>query len=111
MLSGYAKSGMIKPARRLFDKMPERDVVSWNTMVVAYAQSGCCYEALMFYLDFRRSAIGFTEFSFAGVFTVCVKLKELGLTRQVHCQVLLPGSCRMWFFLVLQLMLMPNVGR
>ncbi|XP_058188977.1 pentatricopeptide repeat-containing protein At2g21090 [Rhododendron vialii] len=91
MLSGYAKSGMIKPARRLFDKMPERDVVSWNTMVVAYAQSGCCYEAWMFYLDFRRSAIGFSEFSFAGVFTVCVKLKELGLTRQVHCQVLVAG--------------------
>lgn len=68
MLSGYAKLGMVKPARRLFDKMPERDVVSWNTMVVAYAQSGCCNEALMFYLDFRRLSIGFNEFSFAPVF-------------------------------------------
>lgn len=91
MLSGYAKLGMVKPARRLFDKMPERDVVSWNTMVVAYAQSGCCNEALMFYLDFRRLSIGFSEFSFAGVLTVCVKLKELRLTRQVQCQVLIAG--------------------
>lgn len=34
MLSGYAKSGMTNRARKLFDKMPKRDVVSWNTMVI-----------------------------------------------------------------------------
>ncbi|XP_028077651.1 pentatricopeptide repeat-containing protein At2g21090 [Camellia sinensis] len=91
MLSGYVKLGMVKPARRLFDQMPEKDVVSWNTMVIGYAKSGYCDEALRFYRDFRRLSIGFNEFSFAGVLTVCVKLKELGLSRQVHCQVLAAG--------------------
>ncbi|KAF5946965.1 hypothetical protein HYC85_017193 [Camellia sinensis] len=80
MLSGYVKLGMVKPARRLFDQMPEKDVVSWNTMVIGYAKSGYCDEALRFYRDFRRLSIGFNEFSFAGVLTVCVKLKELGLS-------------------------------
>ena len=84
MLSGYAKSGMIKPARRLFDKMPDRDVVSWNTIIIGYAQCGYYDEALRFYRDLRGLSIGFNEFSFAGVLTVCVKLKELGPTRQVH---------------------------
>ncbi|KAL3529743.1 hypothetical protein ACH5RR_009065 [Cinchona calisaya] len=91
MLSGYAKQLMVKPARRLFDKMPERDVVSWNTMVIAYAQSGICDEALRFYKELRRLGIGFNGYSFAGVVTVCVKLKELRLTKQVHCQVLVAG--------------------
>lgn len=91
MLSGYAKQLMVKPARRLFDRMPERDVVSWNTMVIAYAQSGICDEALRFYKELRRSGIGFNEYSFAGVVTVCVKLKELRLTKQVHTQVLVAG--------------------
>ncbi|XWS55066.1 hypothetical protein CRYUN_Cryun10bG0143300 [Craigia yunnanensis] len=91
MLSGYAKLGMIKPARKLFDQMPERDVVSWNTMVIAYAQSGFFKEALRFYKELRNLCIGYNEFSFAGVLTVCVKLRELQLTRQVHGQVFVSG--------------------
>lgn len=91
MLSGYAKQLMVKPARRLFDKMPERDVVSWNTMVIAYAQSGLYDEALRFHKESRRLGTGFNEYSFAGLLTVCVKMKELRLTKQVHCQVLVAG--------------------
>lgn len=91
MLSGYAKMRNLKEARSLFDKMPERDVVSWNTMVIGYAQSGVWDEALRFYRELRRSSIGYNEFSFAGVLTVCVKSKELELTRQIHGQVLVAG--------------------
>ncbi|KAF8406584.1 hypothetical protein HHK36_008672 [Tetracentron sinense] len=91
MLAGYAKLGMIKPARRLFDEMPERDVVSWNTMVIAMAKNGFFDEALRFYTQLRRSSIAFNQFSFAGVLTVCVKLEEMTLTRQVHGQVLVAG--------------------
>jgi pentatricopeptide repeat protein len=40
MLSGYAKSGMTNPARKLFDKMPKREVVSWNTMVIGQGKAG-----------------------------------------------------------------------
>ncbi|XP_009377672.2 LOW QUALITY PROTEIN: pentatricopeptide repeat-containing protein At2g21090-like [Pyrus x bretschneideri] len=91
MLSGYAKMRKLSEARSLFEKMPEKDVVSWNTMVIGCAQSGVCDEALRFYRELRRLSIGFNEFSFAGVLTACVKLKELGLTRQVHGQVLVAG--------------------
>ncbi|KAF2302021.1 hypothetical protein GH714_031406 [Hevea brasiliensis] len=91
MLSGYAKLGKTKPARKLFDKMPEKDVVSWNTMVIAYAQSGFCNEALRFYREFRNLGIGYNEYSFAGLLNVCVKFKELELTRQAHGQVLVAG--------------------
>ncbi|CAA2964727.1 pentatricopeptide repeat-containing At2g21090 [Olea europaea subsp. europaea] len=91
MLSGYAKLGMVKPALRLFYKMPERDVVSWNTMVMAYVKSGWFDEALRFYKMLRRLDIGFNEYSFAGVVTVSVKLRELWLAMQVHCEVLIAG--------------------
>ncbi|KAJ6927394.1 hypothetical protein NC651_011450 [Populus alba x Populus x berolinensis] len=55
MLSGYAKSGMTNRARKLFDKMPKRDVVSWNTMVIG------------FYKELRRLGIGYNGYSFAGL--------------------------------------------
>ncbi|KAJ7978591.1 Pentatricopeptide repeat-containing protein [Quillaja saponaria] len=91
MLSGYGKLGMLKPARELFDKMPEKDVISWNTMVIAYAQNGFIDEALRFYRDLRRLTIGYNEFTFAGVLNVCIKLKQLEISRQVHGQVLVAG--------------------
>ncbi|KAH7574912.1 hypothetical protein JRO89_XS02G0021100 [Xanthoceras sorbifolium] len=91
MLSGYAKIGMMRPARRLFDQMPEKDVVSWNTMIIGYAQTGVFGESLRFYKELRRLCIGYNEFSFSGALRVCVKMKELKLTRQVHGQVLVIG--------------------
>lgn len=91
LLSGFAGLGMVKPARRVFDRMTERDIVSWNTMIIAYARNRCCDEALRFYKELRRLSIGVNEFSFAGVLTVCVKMRDAGLTRQVHCQVLTMG--------------------
>ncbi|KAL6545943.1 hypothetical protein OROGR_009817 [Orobanche gracilis] len=91
MLSGYANLGMVKAAKRLFDEMPERDFVSCNTMVMAYMQSGWFDKALRSYMELRRSNFGYNEHSFAGVLTVCVKLRELWLARQLHCQVFVLG--------------------
>ncbi|GFP82208.1 pentatricopeptide repeat-containing protein at2g22410 mitochondrial [Phtheirospermum japonicum] len=40
MIGKYANKGDVRNARELFDEMPERDVVSWNTMISAYAKVG-----------------------------------------------------------------------
>ncbi|KAF3575256.1 hypothetical protein F2Q69_00062327 [Brassica cretica] len=39
-LGDLSKSGRIEEARQLFDKMPEKDEYTWNTMIVAYSSSG-----------------------------------------------------------------------
>ncbi|OIT30289.1 PREDICTED: pentatricopeptide repeat-containing protein At2g29760, chloroplastic-like [Nicotiana attenuata] len=36
----YMKCGSIEDAERLFDKMGEKDIVSWTTMLVGYARAG-----------------------------------------------------------------------
>ncbi|XP_072955289.1 pentatricopeptide repeat-containing protein At3g14730-like [Typha angustifolia] len=42
----YAKSGALKDARLVFDKMPQRDVASWNIMIDGYASHGRGREAV-----------------------------------------------------------------
>ncbi|KAK9011966.1 hypothetical protein V6N11_040037 [Hibiscus sabdariffa] len=40
-----SRAGDIKAARQLFDNMPSRDVVSWNSIISAYWQNGYLQEA------------------------------------------------------------------
>ncbi|CAH9136977.1 unnamed protein product [Cuscuta epithymum] len=42
----YGKCGFLAENRRVLDEMPPRDVVSWNSMVVGYAQNGSFDDAL-----------------------------------------------------------------
>lgn len=42
----YSQCGKLEDARVMFDRMPERHVVSWNAMIAAYAQHGQGKEAL-----------------------------------------------------------------
>ncbi|XP_076926365.1 pentatricopeptide repeat-containing protein At2g29760, chloroplastic-like [Bidens hawaiensis] len=40
LLDMYVKCGTVDNAQKLFGKMPEKDIVSWTTMLVGYAKSG-----------------------------------------------------------------------
>jgi pentatricopeptide repeat protein len=46
LVSMYAKCGDLAAARRVFDGMDNRDVVSWNSMISGYAASGQWREAV-----------------------------------------------------------------
>ncbi|GLT44642.1 hypothetical protein SLA2020_185280 [Shorea laevis] len=40
MIDMYVKCGCLDSGRKLFDEMPERDVISWTELIVAYAKNG-----------------------------------------------------------------------
>jgi pentatricopeptide repeat protein len=42
----YAKCGSLEKAREVFDKMHQRNAISWTAMLAGYAQNGCVDEAL-----------------------------------------------------------------
>ena len=46
MIDMYAKCGSIESARDVFDKMKERNVITWSTMIAAYGYHGRGKEAL-----------------------------------------------------------------
>ena len=45
----YVKTRTVEDARKLFDKMPERNVFSWIVMIVGYVQVGRVDEAAEFF--------------------------------------------------------------
>ena len=50
----YAKSGSIDDARLVFDRMVERNVVTWNVMIGGLAQQGFGHEAFSLFLQMER---------------------------------------------------------
>jgi pentatricopeptide repeat protein len=51
LMNLYAKCGFMLYARQLFDRMAERDLVSWNAIIMGYAQNEHAMDALKL---FRR---------------------------------------------------------
>ena len=49
LIDMYMKCGSIEDGSRVFEKMKERDCVSWNVIIVGYAQNGYGAEALQIF--------------------------------------------------------------
>ncbi|KAK6160120.1 hypothetical protein DH2020_003501 [Rehmannia glutinosa] len=51
----YAKLGDIGSARKAFEELPSKDVISWNTMITGYGQNGFASEAINVYRWMKES--------------------------------------------------------
>ncbi|KAJ0112307.1 hypothetical protein Patl1_02501 [Pistacia atlantica] len=49
LIAMYGKCDRIDVSRKVFDEMPERNVVTWSAMTGAYAQNGCFEEGLFLF--------------------------------------------------------------
>lgn len=80
----YAKCGDIKTARKVFDEMPERNVVSWSGMIYGYAQLGVNEEALKLFKQALYDDLEVNDFTFSSVIHVCGTSTLLELGKQIH---------------------------
>ncbi|KAJ6353825.1 hypothetical protein OIU76_002782 [Salix suchowensis] len=54
LLLAYSKSGCLQEARKVFDRMPERNMHSWNIMMSSYAQNYCYSDAICIFDNFLK---------------------------------------------------------
>ncbi|KAM7270066.1 hypothetical protein ACFE04_029280 [Oxalis oulophora] len=71
LLHMYAKSGSIDDAEKIFDRLAKRDVVSWNSMLTAYAQHGHGKGAVELFEKMRRVGVAPNHISYLSVLTAC----------------------------------------
>ncbi|XP_077240290.1 putative pentatricopeptide repeat-containing protein At3g15130 [Tasmannia lanceolata] len=80
----YVKCGCLVEARRVFDKIVHKNVISWTAIIAGYAQEGNLQEAMDLFSQMRGSGIhidGFVLSSMMGMFADFA-LVEQG--KQVH---------------------------
>ena len=80
----YAKCKVIEDARKLFDKMPSRDLVTWTVMIGGYAECGNVYESLVLFVSMRKEGVVPDKISMVTVVSACAKLGAMNRARLVH---------------------------
>ncbi|XP_061975048.1 pentatricopeptide repeat-containing protein At3g22690 [Populus nigra] len=79
----YGECGEIDCMRRVFDKMSERNVVSWTSLIGGYTKRGCYKEAVSLFFEMVEVGIRPNSVTMVGVISACAKLQDLQLGEQV----------------------------
>ncbi|KAI4335794.1 hypothetical protein L6164_014404 [Bauhinia variegata] len=87
----YGKCGFLEDAERVFDVMPEKTVVAWNSMIVAYAQNGLNEEAIKLFYCMRVEGVEPTRVTLSVFLSASANLEALGEGRQGHALAVLGG--------------------
>lgn len=67
----YCKCGSLEDARRVFNGMKERDVITWSTMISGLAQNGYSQEALKVFESMKASGTKPNYITIVGVLFAC----------------------------------------
>ena len=85
----YSKCGSLNYARRVFDKMPERDLVSWNSILAAYAQSSehvidSTEEGFVLFRVLRQNVVFTNRMTLAPLLKLCLCSGYVWASEAVH---------------------------
>ena len=87
----YAKRGGIEDARMVFDRMKERDVITWTVMIGAYAGSGRGVEAYDLYLKMKEEGFQPDAVTHVSLLNDCGSAGALEWVKDVHRHILEEG--------------------
>ncbi|KAJ0536648.1 putative tetratricopeptide-like helical domain superfamily, DYW domain-containing protein [Helianthus annuus] len=84
LIDMYSKCGSITDAQCVFDIMPEKTTVGWNTIIAGYALHGYSEEALDLYYEMQDSGVKMDHFTFSMIVRICTRLASLEHAKQAH---------------------------
>ncbi|OAY70698.1 putative pentatricopeptide repeat-containing protein [Ananas comosus] len=84
LLDMYAKCGSLRTARVLFDRMPQRNEVSWNALIGVYNQHGRTDDVLRLFGEMRSTGCKPDNVTWLGVLGACGNKGLMALGQGVH---------------------------
>ncbi|CDP14654.1 unnamed protein product [Coffea canephora] len=84
LISMYAKSKNMEVSSLAFSSMSERDIVSWNSLIIAYVQAGEGEFACQLFLDMLGQDVKPSELTFPYLLSVSGSLCAVKLGKQIH---------------------------
>ncbi|CAN1784080.1 Pentatricopeptide repeat-containing protein At3g05340 [Linum perenne] len=94
LLSMYCKCGVLRNAGKVFDEMPLRDTISWNTLISGFLTAGEFEAGFGWFKRMLNSGLcGFDQATLTTILSACDGVDELGffVNRMIHGLVFLSG--------------------
>ncbi|KAJ0985997.1 hypothetical protein J5N97_004353 [Dioscorea zingiberensis] len=91
LLVFYAKCGNLIVARKVFDRMLERNVVAWNAMISGYEQNGVGEEAIEVFYKMRAAKVEPDSATMVSLLSACSQVGALSLGQWVERYVMENG--------------------
>lgn len=91
LIAMYAKCGNLTSARRIFDLIIEKSMLSWTSMIAGYAHSGLPAEALDLFRRMVKTDIRPNGATLATVLSACADLGSLSTGQEIEEYVFLNG--------------------
>ncbi|GAB2287033.1 Pentatricopeptide repeat-containing protein At2g22410, mitochondrial [Dionaea muscipula] len=83
----------LEAARKVFDEMCVRDLVSWNSLINGYVHRGQANEALKLYEEMKRQGVVPDEVTMLGLVSSTAQLEDLRRGREFHLYIRENGLC------------------
>lgn len=87
----YRRIDSLRDAHKAFGDIPQPSVVSWNSLISGYVQSGQYLKALSLFLELCRSDIYANAYSFTLALAACGQLGLLQLGKSIHSTIVKDG--------------------
>ncbi|KAI5063605.1 hypothetical protein GOP47_0022152 [Adiantum capillus-veneris] len=91
LVSMYAKCGALCQAHSVLKKLPSRDVISWNSLIAGYAQSGKGQQALDCFNQMQSEGIIADEVTYACILKACAVIGAVDKGKQIHDEISMQG--------------------
>ncbi|XP_057523834.1 pentatricopeptide repeat-containing protein At4g04370 [Amaranthus tricolor] len=84
----YSKYGIVSSAFRVFERVLEKDVILWTSLISAFVQNDNAHSALMIFREMLDSCITPSTSTIATVLAACARVGSLLLGTSVHAYLL-----------------------
>ncbi|EOY17313.1 hypothetical protein QUC31_001418 [Theobroma cacao] len=92
LLDMYAKKGEVNSAVKIFETMPDRNIVMYNAMISGFIEAEsiskeCANEAFSLFSELKRQGLKPSKFTFSSMLKACYAVEDFDHGKQIHAQI------------------------
>lgn len=87
LLRLYAEQGCFGDALKVFETMPQRNLVSWNSLIASFVGRDRVFESLDCFRRMQGEGMGFTWVTLTTILPICGRVTALQCGKEIHAQI------------------------